>query len=157
MRRRIGRSALRYSVEMNTVERDGFIIQLYSKEQVSDAWTVCGMFISEACRRGPCEFTPLELRDHCEAGDRALWSVRQVGKGIVGAAITTIVQEPNRRILVWTAVGGRRWDSWSHFEEVIAATAKVNGCEAIRGYCRRGWKKKLKSYREIGVILERQL
>jgi hypothetical protein len=137
--------------------KDDYVIRLYEPTEIMDAWAPLAAFISAACRRGPCEFTALELRDQCIRGERNLWSVREIGKGMVGAAVTTITQEPGRRVMIWTAVGGKRWDTWSHFEDVIAATAKSNGASAIRGYCRRGWKKKLKSYKEIGVIMEREI
>ena len=150
-------SASRYSVEMNEVERGGFIVRLHAKESVLDAWPPCAAYIAASCRRGPCEFEPLQLRDDCAAGRRNLWTIRERGKGIVCAAVTTVLMMGGRKTLVWTALGGRRWDMWAEFEEVVAATAKQNGVEAIRGYCRVGWKKKLKHYREIGTIMEREL
>lgn len=142
---------------MNEVERDGYIVRLHAREEIADVWPACSAYISEACRRGPCEFNSLQLRDECAEGKRNLWTIRQRGKGLVCAAVTTVLVLGGRKTMLWTALGGKNWNMWAQFEEVVAATAKANGVEAIRGYCRIGWKKKLKHYREIGTILERDI
>jgi hypothetical protein len=135
----------------------GFIVTMVAADGVEDAWPACHALIEASCRKGGAEFTAGQLRQECKAGIRQLWTIRQIGKGIVCAAVTSVMFFGGRKTVVWTALGGKNWDAWAHFEAIVAETAKHHGCEAIRGYCRRGWKRKLKDYREVGVILEREL
>lgn len=138
-------------------ESGDFIIQMVAAEHVDSAWPPCHALIEASCRRGGAEFTAGQLRDDCKSGLRQLWTLRQVGKGIVCAAVTSVMYFGGRKTMVWSALGGKNMAAWDHLDGIVNDTAKHYGCEAIRGYCRRGWKRKLNAYREIGVIMEREI
>lgn len=133
------------------------MVRMVPAGEVDNVWPYCHAMIEASCRRAGAEFTAGQLRYDCRIGDRQLWTIRQIGKGIVCAAVTSVTTFGGRKTVVWSALGGKNWDAWAHFEALVAEKARNHGCVAIRGYCRRGWKRKLKTYREIGVVMEREI
>lgn len=131
-------------------------IELVPKEHVLDVWPICGGFIEQACKRGPCEFEPLQLRDECSRGERNLWVIGIDGE-CVAAIVTTVHESNGQKVMTWTALGGRYMDLWEHLERTIADMAKAHGVNIMRGFGRLAWKKKAPGYREVGTIIEKDL
>ena len=54
-------------------------------------------------------------------------------------------------------ITGKEIDSWIKFEPVLLRWAIGEGCTAIDGIARAGWKRKVKGWNEVGIILTRSL
>jgi hypothetical protein len=96
-----------------------------------------------------------ELERDVLNGDALLWLVH--GKKIEAAIVTQIILSQKSKVCMVSALFGSRRNGWLHLESKIAEYAKAEGCASMRMIGRKGWKRVLKSYAEIGVVLERQL
>jgi len=127
-----------------------------SPEAVASFWPGVEHFVSQACRKGPENELPERLREGCENGRYLLWVVEDDGASI-GAMITGFLNEHDRRVGIWLAVGGVNFAVLERHRVTIETVAKAHGCVAMRSYSRPGMRKRMKSYRVAGLIMEKAL
>lgn len=89
------------------------------------------------------------------SGRALLWIVH--GDGIECALVTRLETTQHSKVCFIAALGGKGAGRWLHLIEQLEDYAKAEGCDCIRWMGRRGWKRKLPGYREVGVIMERQI
>lgn len=88
------------------------------------------------------------------SGRALLWIVH--GTGIECAVVTRLEQTQHSKVCFIPALGGRGSRHWLHLIEGIENYAKAEGCDCIRWVGRKGWKRMLPEYREVGVVMERR-
>jgi hypothetical protein len=82
--------------------------------------------------------TETDVRRAIESGYAQLWAVSEDGTP-VGAVVTRITLEPEKRCLCWL-IGGERTKEWAgDFLSRIEAFAREWGCVALWGAGRKGW------------------
>ncbi|MGD9725259.1 MAG: hypothetical protein AB7R40_23580 [Nitrospiraceae bacterium] len=96
-----------------------------------------------------------ELDTDVLSGRALLWIVH--GDGIEAATVTRLDLTEHGKVCTILACGGLGRSRWLHLLGDIEAYAKTEGCDGVRLYGRRGWKRALPDYREIGIVMERRL
>lgn len=78
---------------------------------------------------------------------------------IVMAAVTELITYPQKRICRFVTLGGGRVEDWMSYIEDIEGWAKVQGCEAMEAFGRRGLAKKLEQvgYANKYVVIRKEL
>lgn len=129
------------------------------QRDVETYWQLGRYWIEQACKRGPCGVSPQSLLRSCIEGGSQYFVVMK-GDECIAAVITTVVIESNgRKVLEWTALGGRDREDWFGLESVVIEAAREHGCDAMRSYSRPGMKRALepRGYRVKGYILEKEI
>ena len=98
-----------------------------------------------------------ELDTDVLSGRALLWIVHSDSNGIECAAVTRLDLTERSKVCTILACGGSHMRRWLHLLDGIEQYAKNEGCNGVRLYGRRGWKRALPEYREIGVVMERKL
>jgi len=98
-----------------------------------------------------------ELDTDVLSGRALLWIVHSDGHGIEAATVTRLDLTEHSKVCTILACGGVKRSRWLHLLEEIEAYAKAEGCGSTRLYGRKGWKRALPDYREIGIVMERKL
>ena len=65
---------------------------------------------------------------------------------LIAVFVTQMIKHPKRKILTIPYVGAENGtiDTWIEAMDTFKAFAKEHGCEAVRGWGRKGWEKVLK-------------
>lgn len=98
-----------------------------------------------------------ELDTDVLSGRALVWVVHSDARGIEGAAVTRVDLTEHSKVCTILACGGVGMDRWLPLIDGIEKYAKAEGCASTRLYGRRGWKRALPDYKEIGVVMERKL
>jgi hypothetical protein len=87
------------------------------------------------------------------SGRALLWVVAT--DKIEGAGVTRLEITQHSKVCFIVAFGGhtRNMELFPAIEEY----ARAEGCDCVRWVGRKGWKRKLPGYREIGVVMERKV
>ena len=88
--------------------------------------------------------------------DMQLWMVED-GGAAQAIAVTEVVDHPRRRACFIYLVAGIRREEWLHYEGVLAAWAREQGCDFMETYARVGWKRVLKDWTPAAVVLHKEL
>lgn len=100
-------------------------------------WPDAAPLLREAFDRGG-DFAVEDAPAHLESGHWGLWIVVDRGR-MIAAAITEIVQFPQRKLLWVVAAGGAMRPGVAALWPLLQACAQENGCAAVRWSGRRGW------------------
>ncbi len=85
-----------------------------------------------------------------------LWLVKR-GRKILMVGVTVIRVYPNCKSANVIGISGTDMDSWLKFEPDLVTWARGEGCSGIDVVARKGWMRKLDGWRELGVVLSKQL
>lgn len=99
--------------------------------------------------------TLAELDTDVLSGRALLWIVCE--DAIEAAVVTRLDLTEHSKVCTILACGGKNVRKGLHLLDSIESYARVEGCDGVRLYGRRGWKRALPDYREIGVVMERKL
>lgn len=139
---------------------DEIALDLVRPEGVEQAWPTVSEFIAAACRRGPGRLDPIKLRAGCILSTHDLWRAVSREKGVVGAAVTTVIDDKSEGLSIeWVAFGAKDMRALYDLERFIVARAKEYGAARFRSYSRVGMQKRMipLGYRVTGVILEKEI
>jgi hypothetical protein len=90
------------------------------------------------------------------SGRALLWIIASDGT-IESAGVTRLEITQHSKVCLIVAHGGSGANRWLHLLEGIENYARAEGCDCVRWIGRRGWKRKLPEYKEIGVVMERKV
>lgn len=96
-----------------------------------------------------------EIESDVLAGRSLLW-LGWYGH-IEAAVTTTLLQSNTGKVCVITAAGGRGLARWEPLLERIEAYAKAEGCDRVRLFGRKGWRRLMRQYELSHIILEKGL
>lgn len=88
-------------------------------------------------------------------GDALLWLA--VEQQICGACITQLIETDQGRKCLILSLHGDGMDGWFGFLPKIEEFAKAEGCATVEVTGRVGWKRILKEYDQIGVVMSKRL
>lgn len=120
---------------------------------VGDLWPIVRPLVSRAPVKTDLGSVS-ELDTDALSGRALLWIV--YGDGIEAAVVTRLDITERSKVCTILACAGTVQDSL-HLLDGIERYAVAEGCNSVRLYGRKGWKRALPGYREIGVIMERKL
>ena len=115
---------------------------------------VMAMIGAASDRTGISDFRTLAHK--VSDGDALLW-IATDGEQILGVIATQLKIVNRDKICEILACGGAEMSRWIGFLPRIEEFAKAEGCSAVRFLGRKGWLRALPSYRQIGVIAEKEL
>lgn len=88
------------------------------------------------------------------SGRALLWIVHD---GSIRCAVVTKLEATQRsKVCVIVAIGGNAGPNLALLSG-IEQYAKAEGCDCVRWVGRKGWKRMLPEYREVGVVMERRI
>lgn len=90
------------------------------------------------------------------AGLQQLWLVWN-GKSIEAVAVTQLTTIGDRKFCVIVACSGHGVRRWVHHIAGLEKFAKVEGCQAMRIFGRKGWERILNNYRIKHVVIDKEL
>lgn len=125
-------------------------------DMVGDLWPHVRAMVSRAPVKTDMG-SAAELDTDVLSGRALLWIVHSDSRGIEVAAVTRLDLTERSKVCTILACGGEGRSRWLHLLADIEAYAKAEGCDGVRLYGRRGWKRALPDYREIGIVMERKL
>lgn len=85
-----------------------------------------------------------------------LWLIRR-GKKILMVGVTVIRVYPTCKAANVIGISGTDIDSWIRFEQDLLKWARGEGCIGIEVVARKGWTRKLRGWKELGVVLSREI
>ncbi len=75
--------------------------------------------------------------------------------GIAAALVTKITKPYDTKVCLLVACAGK--GNWPVLIETIEDYARLEGCTRVQFHGRNGWKRALRSYEQVGVIMEREI
>lgn len=128
-------------------------------EKINLIWPQVSHFIHAAFVTGLGDDTPETVKADLDNKMALLWVVWD-GKGLIAAATTKLMVQPNgRKQCVITSCGGRELPRWIGFIKELEDYARAEGCTQFRMMGRPGWKTWFKEYGyvEPWVCLQKEL
>jgi hypothetical protein len=122
---------------------------------VADVWPAVAHHIAASLRRGGLGDVQHVARK-VFAGDALLWLAWD-GRAIMAAAVTELGAVNGRRICTIVACGGRDRARWQPLIAALEEYARSEDCAATRILGRKGWARVLPDYRNIAIVLEKEL
>lgn len=99
-------------------------------------WPAVEPLVEKACALGHVDFSPENVRASLLKREAQLW----VAGHLDGVIVTHVEVRPKRKVAVIQVVAGDEIEMWKDMEGVLSAWAKEQGCHAIEGTGRLGWK-----------------
>ena len=126
--------------------------------EIDDFWTGIEPLIQKPLNysRAADNFHTKDILEGIKAKRMQCWAV--MDKGPIAVLITEFTYYPKRTCFDVFLVGGSRMDEWiDKVWLVLKAYAKENDCQAIRGFGRKGWVRKLKENIDYSIIWDIEL
>lgn len=121
------------------------VFQGVPSDKVDAVWPYVEDMIATALNKNPDGFfSPDDIKRLCADKSMQLWIGRDDDSAEL-AIVTQILIYPRKKVLTWVIVSGKNRRiaaQWWMAKDVIENYARENGCDAIMGYGRRGWKRK---------------
>lgn len=90
------------------------------------------------------------------SGRALLWIIHDIGE-IACALVTRLETTDKGRVCAILAIGGNGSKRWLPLIAGIEKYAITEDCHCVRFIGRKGWKRVLPEYREVGVVMERRI
>lgn len=119
-------------------------------------WSFIQDYIEQSCERSFWKYSPDDFLKIILSGDATLW-IGSTNDRIDGAAITDIIQFPNKKYARVTIGMGENPLDLSTFITEFEQWAKLNGCEGVQSEMRPGFSKCFVSegWRNTHVLMEK--
>lgn len=121
-------------------------VQVY---QLREMWPVARGYILQAVERSAGEYDEASLYEALTNRSMQLWLLWEKEGGLLGAAITQVVNFPTRKVAEVVLAGGRDIHLWADQLEVVEAWARSVGADELRFLGRVGLDKVV---REQGYV-----
>ena len=122
------------------------------KDDLDEFWPDVEYLISSALRYADRKYSSQDILLDLTKGDKQLWVV-YTKTDIVGCVVTEILLYPQEKRLGIFIAAGRDFESWVHLRVDIYAWAKRYGCKTCEFYGRKGWERKLPSFKLIHICM----
>lgn len=110
---------------------------------VESLWRFAEPYIKRALDHTFGELSPDDIRNMCVRQDMQLWMVSRDNR-MVGAGTTQIVCYPQVKVCRIVTLSGAEFDKWMDIAHMnLEMWAESLGCEAMEGYCRKGFVQKV--------------
>lgn len=124
-------------------------------EDVSLVWHLAAPLIQKAIDKTSDSFRVEDVRALIEAQKAQLWLVAD--ETPKAAWVTTVESSPSSKWVRVMWAGGEDAEKWLPLFEGVEQWAKNIGASKVVIYGRKGWIKKLPTYRQAAVVLEKKL
>jgi hypothetical protein len=128
-----------------------------SSEQIDNLWPLFGHHLERLERETQLVLAEA-IRKDLKLAHKQLWGY-QDGQVITGVAITEVYETPRGKCCEVHGACGTE-TARGQIEQImtaIEAWAREIGCTRVRFGGRHGWKRKLKGFAQVGVILEKEI
>ena len=113
---------------------------------VDTIWPEVTPFLERAIETACGRFSLESTKKAIEAQREQLW-VGYDSDGLCVCFVTTIIDYPCKRSLLIKFLGGRRYEAWIEFIDLLRGFAREHKCSLMEIYGRPGWEKILKRFR----------
>jgi hypothetical protein len=128
---------------------------------VDDIWPLAVDLIESALIRSESDLSVEAIKAKIDADKSYLWIVWSFGRRQLLAALTTelVKLENGRKLCVIGTCGGKDMDTWIHLLPEMEGYARMEGCDALRFYGRKGWVRYYRSrgYTQPWVVMEKDI
>lgn len=129
------------------------VFTLQSSE-IGEFWPLIEFFLLKI---DGADWTLDGVRQELEAAKAQLWGMAE-GREIRAIWVTKLEEtSKGRRGLLWIAAGEGLEDGLKLFSEHTEPWLKEKGCKSVQILGRRGWKRVLDGYDDVGVVLVKEL
>lgn len=126
-----------------------------SAAQISARWDEFGPYLDRFEKETQIASAEV-IREACIKGDKQLWSIHD--HELRGVVVTQVLESPKGRVCeVYAACGTCSREGMREVFVSLRLWALAVDCKFFRTYGRKGWKRVLPEFKEIGVILEQEL
>lgn len=119
-------------------------------------WPICAGYIQDGINAIKTVDTLENTYDRLSSAHSQLWAI-SVGEKITAAIVTHIEFNEKIKIGVIDFCGGSKAWQWARAVDLIEGYFESEGCELFRMVGREGWKKYLPDFRQVAVLLEKDL
>lgn len=113
---------------------------------LDDLWPSILPMVRAALDHSGGERDANDIRQMIAEGQGTLWLVVARNK-LIGCCVGNIVEWPRKRIATAIIVAGEGFDEWGgELARTLIEWARASGCDALDGWGRDGWPKKLKPF-----------
>lgn len=140
-------------MQSSAARPEGAVFTLQSHE-IQAHWVYIAPHLARVCEDFPDDLNLDALKADLTAARKQLWGFHD-GAIVTGVAVTEI-QHP----VCWLRAGAGTETFPGQIDEVLFAIegwARDIGCQRIKLMGRVGWKRRLPSFHQIGIILEKPL
>lgn len=113
-----------------------------TRDMIPSFWPLVEPLVQRALMHAQGEYEPEDIQELLIAGRMQLW-LAMTKTELLGMAITEIVHFPRKTILYCTLIAGVELDAWLELSDLITYWAEGQEVDTLRGFGRRGWKRKL--------------
>lgn len=135
-------------------------IQLLTKEQTVDNWSVLSEYLKQVIPHGQGESTTVDYLTKTLTGYAQCWAVIN-NNNIVGVGLTEFLQYSQHKTLHIIAFSGSNFEEQSKVFPTVEQFARDSGCKAIEQWGREGWAKVLPKYvpgfKQAYVVMRKDL
>lgn len=127
---------------------------------VADIWPQIEPLVASALAYAQGENTPADVRQRLLNGAAAMWLMLEPEGPVRGLMVAELVVYPQQRVANAWLLAGQQMETWLPVADAtLEAWARQQGCTAIIGDGRRGWKPVLErlGYRPVAVKYRRDL
>lgn len=138
--------------------RPNFALYAVHRDLVDATYPYVQKYLSASTQLSDGAFTPEDILHSLKSGEMQLWVV-STNSIIYCALITEVKQFPHQKHLNILFLGGDEMPEWIHLIDDIVNRAKINDCDAVKIYGRKGWEKVLAKYgfKHSHCVLKRDL
>jgi len=111
--------------------------------KIESVWRDIEPLVRSVTDKSLGNYTPEDIYVSLIERDMQLWVSRNDGK-IEAICVTRIDVAPNIKTCAIPIIAGSNREHWLDFVDTISAWAKSQGCQALDGFFRDGWKRVLK-------------
>lgn len=122
---------------------------------VLDTWPRVATLIRSALRHGDGSFLESDIAAYCIQGQWHLWVVEFEGE-IIAIGITDIQKVTRRQKCFLRYLAGSLEALLPHLPE-LQVWARVQGCDLMEGWGRKGWGKVMTGWSEPYVVYQKEL
>lgn len=112
--------------------------------EIPAGWVLAREFIESALGQAYGEYSPQDIYEGLLEGRFQLWVLWKdspIGPEALAAAVTQLIDFPNRRVLELLLMAGHDFDTWREQIEVLEAWGVAKGASELRFYGRRGFER----------------
>jgi hypothetical protein len=127
-------------------------------EKVAGVWPLVAPLLEKPIRMLDGALTEKTVYERGISGHFQIWAVLERDGTLLASMVTQVLlHEACAPTCVAMLLGGRQMDRWLYLIGELEAWATQEGCGAIELGGRKGWSRVLPGYRQVSIVLRKDL
>ena len=125
-------------------------------QELPQHWSVVAPMLQRALSKSQGDLRLEDLYTKIFERDMQLWGWLIEGE-ITACCVTQVLTFPGNKICSIPFIAGCGMKDWIHVEPQLVAWAKEQGCNQLEGYCRPGWVRMLRHWKQVWITMRRDI